>query len=606
MHTFSWSDVSYNAPKNNKTLLSDNNGTVSSGEMLAILGPSGAGKSTLLDLLAGRRSPTSGSITFDGSQDFNIQKLSFFVEQEDALIGVLTVRETVMFAAKLGLPSSISASERDEIVDSTLKTLGLGEVAGNKIGTPISRGISGGQKRRVTLACALVSRPTILLLDEPTSGLDSFTAAEVISSLRTFAQKANIIVIATIHQPSWEAFSCFDNALFLSKGSVVYFGSTQSIPTFFQDAGYPVPEHANPADWAMSCINTDFNSTEAEKTTNEARFHAIQTAFHSHAPLLATPRTERHESDYSSKSGDPELGSIPSARTSSNPIYVTLVLLHRSFLNYIRNLLAYGIRLGMYMGMAIMIATIWIRLPAIDSRINDRLGVHFYSVAFLGFMSVAGIPSYLEERSVFVRERHNGLYGPLPFVLSNTIATAPFLFVCSLAFALISYWAIGLHGGASHFWKFVLYLFLGVYIAESQSILVASLFPIFVAALAISSFMNGFWMSVQGYFIRASSLPKFWRVWAHWIDYQTYSFALLIQNDLVGLSFPCSTSSTGTCQCSFASSLIAKGQCAVAGIDVVRDIGFGGTKTGEYIGILIAVLVVYRMLLLGLLYVKKN
>ena len=99
---------------------------------------------------------------------------------------------------------------------------------------------------------------------------------------------------------------------------------------------------------------------------------------------------------------------------------------------------------------------------------NDRLSVHFFSVAFLGFMSVAGIPAFLEERQVFVRERMNGLYGPGAYVLANSICTLPYLFVCALLFAVLAYWSIGLHPGAGHFFRFLGILYLAVYAAESQ------------------------------------------------------------------------------------------------------------------------------------------
>ena len=193
--------------------------------------------------------------------------------------------------------------------------------------------------------------------------------------------------------------------------------------------------------------------------------------------------------------------------------------------------------------MGVMLATIWVNLPQNASRIvrvlvsithlvilttrctlqDDRLSVHFYSVAFLGFMSVAGIPAFLEERQVFVRERMNGLYGPGPYVLANSLVTLPYLFVCSLLFAILCYWSIGLNPGASQFFRFLAILFLAVYTAESQSAVVAAIIPIFVAALAIASFLNGFFMSVGGYFIRTVNLPRFWYYWAHFIDYQVRS-----------------------------------------------------------------------------------
>jgi len=281
-------------------------------------------------------------------------------------------------------------------------------------------------------------------------------------------------------------------------------------------------------------------------------------------------------------------------------------LMQRSLLNYRRNLLAYGIRVGMYAGIGLLLATIWVNLGTKDAKINDRLSVHFFSVAFLGFMSVAGIPSFLEERAVFIRERNNGLYGPGAYVLANSLVTIPFLFGCSFLFAVICYWAIGLRSGVIPFFRFLFFLFLGVYIAEAQSVLVAAVLPIFVAALAIASFLNGFWMCVQGYFIRAVSLPKFWYYWAHWIDYQTYAFNLLVRNDLMGLVFQCTRLDDGGCQCSYPSSLVASGQCALAGEDVLNNLGIGGFNIGLYTGIMIIIAFLYRVLFYVALVVRKR
>lgn len=119
-------------------------------------------------------------------------------------------------------------------------------------------------------------------------------------------------------------------------------------------------------------------------------------------------------------------------------------------------------------------------------------------------------PPRPQERAVFIRERANGLYTPAQYLLATTLVSLPFLFACALVFTLIIYWAIGMNPGATHFFRFLLYLYLGLVAAESQSLLVAAAIPIFVAALAIAAFANGLWMCVQGYFIRATSLPKFW------------------------------------------------------------------------------------------------
>lgn len=591
-------DLPTTKPKE-KLLLDRISGSIVSGEMMAIMGPSGAGKSTLLDVLSTRLTPSSGSINVLGSSATEVKKVSSYVEQSDSLLGVLTVRETIHYSASLSLPPSTPPSLISDRVDLIIADLGLSTVANQRIGTPIQRGISGGQKRRVSIGCSLVTLPSILFLDEPTSGLDTFTAKEVISAIKGLAKKHNIAVLATIHSPNWEIFSSFDKTLLLSKGRAIYQGPTGGVVDWFASLGWTCGERTNPADFMIELVNDDFLSTsdqekrmDGQGSIRKGDTKAFADAW-SHRPStpLALVSSSSNSCSFHSENelASPSAISILYSRTS--------ILTKRNFLNYSRNLLAYGIRLGMYLGMGILLATVWVNLSQTDTRINDRLSVHFFSVAFLGFMSVAGIPSFLEDRSVLLRESRNSLYTPLPFVLANTFSTLPLLFLCSLIFSVIAYWSIGLHPGASYFWRWLGMLYLGVVAAEFQALLISAVLPIFVAALAVSAFLNGFWMCVQGYFIRAVNLPRFWYYWAHWIDYETYAFDVLVKNDFKGLIFNCAGSvAEGNCNCSYPSSLIKEGICAVKGEDVLEALDLGGISTGLYAGILVVIVVVYRVL----------
>jgi ABC-type multidrug transport system ATPase subunit len=162
------------------------------------MGPSGSGKSTLLNVLAHR--PFSPKFVVDGQILLNraeassttFRRASCFVEQEDSLIGSLTARETLDFAAKLGLPSSVTKTERKRRVDRLLASFGLLRSADTLIGTPIRKGLSGGEKRRVSVASQLITCPKILFLDEPTSGLDSVASYEVMSYLRAVAKENKV------------------------------------------------------------------------------------------------------------------------------------------------------------------------------------------------------------------------------------------------------------------------------------------------------------------------------------------------------------------------------------------------------------------------------
>ncbi|KAF8895949.1 P-loop containing nucleoside triphosphate hydrolase protein [Mucidula mucida] len=600
----SYEHISFHT-KTGKVLVDNVSVKVKAGHMLAIMGPSGAGKSTLLDIMSYRKPAEQHSGTLITLNDRIIHakemfRISCFVEQEDALLGVLTVHETVAYALRLHLPL-LPKHAVNRRVRRVLSALGLQSCANQRIGTPIQRGISGGQKRRVTAACAMVTFPRILFLDEITSGLDSTAAREVMTAIRNLSVEEGMFVIATIHQPSLETLAQFSDLLLLAQGKVCYSGPADGLEAFFDRWGRPVPKFSTPAEHAMNFLNADF-SGEASGST--ADVDAFRTFYLTHKRSTSSfsgdekfdPRQFRRDVDHASE----EISG--KASPLSTIFWNTVVLSERTLFNYIRNLLAYGVRMGMYIGMGLMIATIWVRLGLADSTINDRLSVHFYSVAFLAFMSVAGIPSFLEERSVFYREKKNGLYTTLPFILSNTIVNVPFLFLCTLFFSLIMYWAVGLHPGARPFFRFLAFLLLAIMAAESQVLIIASLIPIFVAALAIGAFMNGFWMSVGGYFIKARSLPRFWYYSFHFMDYQKYAFELLTTSDLHGITFDCEK--TGTHVLAHTRVQLRKHvQCLGKTSWTIRH---RKRIIWNWIGILVSIIFIYRAILYLSLRLRSN
>lgn len=194
----------------------------------------------------------------------------------------------------------------------------------------------------------------------------------------------------------------------------------------------------------------------------------------------------------------------------------------------------------------------------------------------------------------FSEKEKNGLYTTLPFVLANTLVNIPFLFICNLLFTIICYWAVGLHSGAGEFFRFLAFLYLAILTAESQVLVIAAFVPIFVAALAIGAFVNGFWMSVGGYFIKARSLPRFWFYSFHYMDYQKYAFELIANSDLRGLVFQCTKVAEG-CSCAYPSS--TPDTCSVAGVDVLSYLEIGSISCGKWSAILTCIFVIYRIML---------
>ncbi|KAG0250430.1 hypothetical protein BG011_008356, partial [Mortierella polycephala] len=180
-------NVGYTLTKDGLQILNGISGSAPAGVVLAVMGPSGAGKSTLVDILAGKRKDgkVSGQILLNGKQvhESDIRRAVGFVDQEDTLPPTQTVYEAVLFSAMLRLPEAMPFHCINERVAEVIEMLGLTHCSNRRIGNIASRGISGGEKRRVSIALELITRPPILILDEPTSGLDSYSAHMVVQQL---------------------------------------------------------------------------------------------------------------------------------------------------------------------------------------------------------------------------------------------------------------------------------------------------------------------------------------------------------------------------------------------------------------------------------------
>jgi len=185
------------------------------------------------------------------------------VLQDDKMLGTLTVREHLEFVAMLRLPSSMPYGQKMRKVDEILEELGIQHISDSLIGTDMIRGISGGERKRLSIASELVTDPSILFLDEPTSGLDSSNAYSLMKTLQRLASNKDRTIIISIHQPRSNIFNLFDYLLLLSHGEMVYFGDAAESIQYFHKLGSDCPEHYNPADFLIDLMSS--------KTSEEIR-----------------------------------------------------------------------------------------------------------------------------------------------------------------------------------------------------------------------------------------------------------------------------------------------------------------------------------------------
>jgi ABC-type multidrug transport system ATPase subunit len=256
-----------------KQILSNISGSVHPGEILAIMGASGAGKTSFLDILARKkkRGTVTGDFWLNGEtvSDNDYRNVIGFVDQDDTMLPTLTVHETILDSALLRLPKQMSQAAKEQKVEDVERQLGIYHIRHQIIGSEEGngRGISGGEKRRVGIACELVTSPSILFLDEPTSGLDAFNAYNVVECLVTLAKTYNRTVVFTIHQPRSNIVALFDQLILLAQGRTVYSGPFKDCQNYFDNIGYSCPPGFNIADYLVdltmhASANTDTSSYE--------------------------------------------------------------------------------------------------------------------------------------------------------------------------------------------------------------------------------------------------------------------------------------------------------------------------------------------------------
>ncbi|OCK78636.1 putative ATP-binding cassette transporter [Lepidopterella palustris CBS 459.81] len=582
VQTFGWQSMNVTVKdritKSPLSILTDANGLVKAGELVAIMGPSGSGKTTLLNTLAHRAAAagatTHGDILTNGQSIAwkQLRHLSAYVEQEDALIGSLTVYETMDFAARLALPPSISKKERIARVDDLLISFGMAGQAHTIVGTPIKKGLSGGQKKRLGVASRLVTDPKILFLDEPTSGLDSALSYEVINYIKAIGKRNNLIIIASIHQPSTTTFELFDRLCLLSKGKTCYFGPPMAARQYFDALGYQMPLEINPAEFLLDLINTEI---VREGDDVKARIEHIHDAWDQSDEAKAI-KGDIEDAIIHAK--DPEKAGpniIKMKFANQNALLVPLVLLHRAWIKSYRDVVAYGIRVAMYLGLGLLMGTVFLRLNNSQTDIQPYINAIFFGSAFMSFMAIAYVPAFLEDRATFAKERANGLCGPLAFTISNFLIGLPYLFFIAILFSIVVYFLSNFTSNFNTFMMWVMWLFLDLVAAEALIVLVSSIFPVFVVALAVAAFANGLWMCVDGFLVPMDTLNVFWKYVFHYIDYQSYVFQGMLVNEFEHRVFDCAGSEKTGYQCMYPSDLAPVGK--IPGTAVLEAFNY---KTG--------------------------
>ncbi|KQK22254.1 ABC transporter G family member 5 [Brachypodium distachyon] len=534
-----------------KTLLDNISGEAREGEIMAVLGASGSGKSTLIDALANRirKESLHGSVTLNGeSMDNNLLKvISAYVMQDDLLYPMLTVEETLMFSAEFRLPRSLPTKEKKKRVQALIDQLGLRNAANTIIGDEGHRGVSGGERRRVSIGVDIIHDPIVLFLDEPTSGLDSTSAFMVVKVLQRIAQSGSVVVMS-IHQPSYRILGLLDRLLFLSRGQTVYYGPPGALSSFFHDFGKPIHDNENPTEFALDLVR------ELETMPDGAR----DLVEHNKSwQKRMGPKMKHHDDDGEKPSlslkeaisasisrgklvsgatdGNVTVSSSASPESAvskfANPFWVEMgVLTRRAFLNTKRTPEIFVIRLGAVLITGFILATIFWRLDDSPKGVEERLGFFAIAMSTMFYTCSDALPVFLNERYIFLRETAYNAYRRSSYVLSHTIVGFPSLIVLSLAFAVTTFFAVGLAGGVDGFFFFVAIVLASFWAGSGFATFLSGVvtnvmlgFPVVVSTLA-------YFLLFSGFFINRDRIPKYW-LWFHYASLVKYPYEAVMINE---------------------------------------------------------------------------
>lgn len=517
---------------NKQTAINKLSLTVHSGQMLALIGSSGCGKTSLLDIITCRDEggiTKSGEILINGKRNAPqlVKKSIAHVRQDDRLFPHLTVRETLSFVAKLRLPTHFTQAQRDQRVDDVIAELRLRQCAHTRVGNNYIRGVSGGERRRVSIAVQLLWNPGILILDEPTSGLDSFTAHNLVITLSRLA-RGNRLVLLSVHQPRSDIFQLFDLVVLMSSGSAVYCGAAREMVPYFTALGHPCPRYCNPSDYYVDLISIDRRSPEREAECLE-RARVLAEQFMEKVRDTDDHMWKAAGTDVAQTDSSPQQ---PSRRKEDEVITISRhenrlpgklhqfkTLIKRHMYNDFRDLVTILVHGFEALLMSLLVGSLYYGAGETRLSIQDTVSLLYMIGALTPFAVVLDVIAKCHtERAMLYHELQDGMYSVTSYFFAKVLGELPEHCVFTLVYGLPIYWLAGLNKAPDRFLLNFLLVWLMVYCSRAMALFVAALLP----TLQTSAFMGNSLFTVfyltAGYVI---NLENLWLV-ASWLSYASF------------------------------------------------------------------------------------
>ena len=495
-----------------KKILKGVSGTFKSGELSAIMGLSGAGKSTLLNILTGfERGKWTGEINYIGNQGKQswkeYKKQSCYIQQDDHLQPLFTVWETMWMASNLKIGNSLSLKAKEMLIDEMLDNLDLSRTKETRCNR-----LSGGQKKRLSIALELLDNPPVMFLDEPTTGLDSLSSHQCIRLLRNLA-KAGRTIICTIHQPSAATYEMFDTVYLLADGKCMYEGTTKNTVAYFSSIGLHCPMYHNPADYMIEIISKeygDFNDQLAHLASNGEKSWRSNTS--------QIQSTEVNNSTNATKTS--VLIQPPSEFEKF------FVLIRRFTIQLFRDWTVTYLKIFTHFAVGVLLGLLYMDAGHDGSKTLSNVGFFMVSCTYLSYTSMMpAVFKFPLEMMTLKKERFNNWYQLRTYFVASFICNLPIQILYAFVYSGTSYFLSGQPLDVNRFLMYLMVAIMVTLMSDSVGVLIGILTnPIngtFLGAIILCAML-----SLSGFLAHFSHMPRilFYSSYLSYIKYGVHAF----------------------------------------------------------------------------------
>ncbi|CAH0037547.1 unnamed protein product [Clonostachys solani] len=544
-----------------RKILDSSHGCVKPGEMLLVLGRPGSGCTTLLNVLANKRrgyAGVSGDVHYGSmpaDQAKNYRGQIVMNTEEELFFPTLTVQQTMDFATRLKvpfhLPQGVDNHEdhRRESLEFLLQSMGIEHTEDTKVGDAFVRGVSGGERKRVSIIECLASRGSVFCWDNSTRGLDASTALEYAKAMRAMTDVLGLASIVTLYQAGNGIYNLFDKVLVLDHGKEIYYGPMKEARPFMEDLGFICSPGANVADFLTGVTVPTERRVRPEFSKNFPRTADVIRATYTESPIHekmaaeynypSTPEAEQNTKLFKEGVVKEKYKRLPasSAMTVGFFAQVTACVI-RQYQLIFGDKATFILKQGLTILQALIAGSLFYNASNTSGGLFMKSGALFFSLLHNSLMSMSEVTDSFTGRPVLLKHKSFAYFHPSAFCIAQFAADIPVVFVQVTTFSLVLYFMVGLKMTAGAFFTYWVILFATTLCITSMFRAIGASFSTFDGASKVSGLIISATIMYTGFMIQKPQMHP-WFVWLFWIDPLAYAFDALLSNEFHDTIIPC-------------------------------------------------------------------